>query len=39
MIKSIVKDLYEDEMEVMIKGLLNLNDFLTKIDTEQKDKT
>ena len=38
MIKSIVKDLYEDEMEAMIKGLLNLNDFLTKIDTENADK-
>lgn len=38
MIKSIVKDLYEDEMKVMIKGLLNLNEFLTKIDIENKEK-
>ncbi len=37
MIESIVKDMYEDEMEVIIKGLLNLNDFLSKIDTENKD--
>ncbi len=36
MIKSIVKDLYEDEMKAMIKGLLNLNDFLTEIDKENK---
>lgn len=32
MIKAIVKDLDEDEMKIMIKGLLNLNDFLLKID-------
>lgn len=31
MIKSIVKDLNEDEMKTIIKGLLNLNDFLTAI--------
>lgn len=37
MIKSIVKDLDEDEMEIMIKGLLNLNDFLLKIDTENEE--
>ena len=31
MIKSIVKDLNEEEMKVIMKGLLNLNDFLTQI--------
>ncbi|MDE7268446.1 MAG: MarR family transcriptional regulator [Lachnospiraceae bacterium] len=31
MIKSIVKDLNEDEMKTIIKGLLNLNEFLTTI--------
>lgn len=31
MIKSIVKDLNEDEMKVIMKGLLNLNDFLTQL--------
>lgn len=31
MIKSIVKDLDEDEMKTIIKGLLNLNEFLTTI--------
>lgn len=31
MIKSIVKDLNEDEMRTIIKGLLNLNEFLTTI--------
>ena len=39
MIKSIMKDLYEDEMEAMIKGLLNLNDFLLTIDAENKDQS
>ena len=38
MIKAIVENLYEDEMEAAIKGLLNLNAFLEKIDTE-KDKS
>lgn len=35
MIKSIVKDLNEDEMQVMIKCLLNLNDFFNKLENEQ----
>lgn len=35
MIKSIVKDLDEDEMKVMIKCLLNLNDFFNKLENEQ----
>lgn len=39
MIKAIVRNLYEDEMEAVIKGLLNLNEFLTKIDTQDIDKT
>ena len=30
MIKAIVKDLDEDEMKVMIKCLLNLNEFFGK---------
>lgn len=29
MIKAIVKDLYEDEMKAIIKGLTNLDDFLS----------
>lgn len=35
MIKSIVKDLDEDEMKIMIKCLLNLNDFFNKLENEQ----
>lgn len=31
MIKSIMKGLYEDEMKAIIKGLTNLNDFLSNI--------
>lgn len=37
MIKSIIKDLDEAEMKVMIKGLLNLNDFLARIGIENTD--
>lgn len=32
MIKAIVKDLDEDEMKVMIKGLLNLSDFFEELE-------
>lgn len=35
MIKSIVKDLDEGEMQVMIKCLLKLNDFFNEIENEQ----
>lgn len=34
MIKAIVKDLDEDEMKVMIKCLLNLNEFFGKYEKE-----
>ena len=34
MIKAIVKDLDEDEMKVMIKWLLNLNEFFGKYEKE-----
>ncbi|MCM1184459.1 MAG: MarR family transcriptional regulator [Roseburia sp.] len=37
MIKAIVKDLDEEEMKVMIKCLLNLNDFFNKLENEQED--
>lgn len=36
MIKSIVKDLYEDEMKAIIKGLTNLDNFLTNAEGENK---
>lgn len=32
MIKAIVRDLDEDEMKVMIKGLLNLSDFFEELE-------
>ena len=36
MIKAIVKGLDEDEMKVMIKCLLNINEFFEKYEEEQK---
>lgn len=36
MIKAIVNDLNEDEMKVMIKCLLNLNHFFTKLENENE---
>lgn len=39
MIKSIVKDLYEDEMEAIIKGLSHLDTFLTDTAAENKNKS
>ncbi|MDE7476588.1 MAG: MarR family transcriptional regulator [Lachnospiraceae bacterium] len=35
MIKAVVKSLDEDEMKVMIKCLLNMNEFLKKYEEEQ----
>lgn len=35
MIQSIIKDLDEDEMEVMIKGLLRLKEFFGEIEKKQ----
>lgn len=37
MIKSVVKGLDEDEMKVMIKCLLNLNEFFKQYGENQQD--
>lgn len=36
MVKAITKDLYEDEMKAIIKGLTNLDDFLSNIGEENR---